>query len=305
MRRTTDISSTARSYRSDFDTQRSKTADITDSRQGVIASTSRSTSATRRASVSGGYSTLDEVKKLKFELDNCQKSLQLARKEQNDLHLKVKVLEDALEFKCDEIGLSGHADLLSKLAHLRGEVTTLKNEINDKHHTITEVEMSKLGMENVHESLKRQIAVMQQKLVSSERELSKYQMGDIGNQLKTVEKERDVLLEFIQGDMEKSAVIAKRLEEVESEYRISKKNNEMLENRLSNTESRLEKELERSNQLQNDVSSQSIRLLEAQKINEMLEKEKEYLLNSLNKKETETEEMTHLQLNCLVQVRIC
>ena len=53
--------------------------------------------------------------------------------ENEELKLKIRVLEDALEFRADEIGLAGHADLLSKIAHFRGEVSALKKDLQSKH----------------------------------------------------------------------------------------------------------------------------------------------------------------------------
>lgn len=40
---------------------------------------------------------------------------------------------------------------------------------------------------------------MQQRLQQSQAELARLQIGDVHTQLKAVEQERDVLLEFIQG----------------------------------------------------------------------------------------------------------
>ena len=54
-------------------------------------------------------------------------------------------------------------------------------------------------MASKEESLKRQVSLMQQRLTQSAHELKQLQVGDIHAKFKTVEQERDVLLDFIQG----------------------------------------------------------------------------------------------------------
>ena len=51
----------------------------------------------------------------------------------SDSDARVKVLEDALEYHTNEMGLSGQADLLSKIASLRGEVSALKGDLTTNH----------------------------------------------------------------------------------------------------------------------------------------------------------------------------
>ena len=69
---------------------------------------------------------------LRQELDKANANLENVYAENEEQRLKIKVLEDALEFRADEIGLAGHADLLSKIAHFRGEVNALKNDLQSK-----------------------------------------------------------------------------------------------------------------------------------------------------------------------------
>lgn len=75
----------------------------------------------------------DDPEPIRQELDKANIDLNHLFTENEELKLKIRVLEDALEFRADEIGLAGHADLLSKIAHFRGEVNALKNDLQSKH----------------------------------------------------------------------------------------------------------------------------------------------------------------------------
>jgi hypothetical protein len=75
----------------------------------------------------------DDPEPIRQELNKANQELEHVLCENEELKLKIKVLEGALEFRADEIGLAGHADLLSKIAHFRGEVNALKNDLQNKH----------------------------------------------------------------------------------------------------------------------------------------------------------------------------
>lgn len=75
----------------------------------------------------------EDPEPIRQELNKANTDLEHVFAENEELRLKIKVLEDALEFRADEIGLAGHADLLSKIAHFRGEVNALKNDLQSKH----------------------------------------------------------------------------------------------------------------------------------------------------------------------------
>lgn len=75
----------------------------------------------------------EDPEPIRQELEKANRDLDHVFAENEELKLKVRVLEDALEFRADEIGLAGHADLLSKIAHFRGEVHALKNDLQSKH----------------------------------------------------------------------------------------------------------------------------------------------------------------------------
>ncbi len=68
-----------------------------------------------------------------------------------------------------------------------------------KRDQISFIESEHSTMASKEESLKRQVSLMQQRLTQSAQELKQLQVGDIHAKFKTVEQERDVLLDFIQG----------------------------------------------------------------------------------------------------------
>ena len=110
-------------------------------------------------------------------LENLQKELERTKESENQLRIQVKVLEDALDFRSVEVGLSGQADLLAKVAKLKGEVTALRNELSDREKRLEEVEDVKLNLSTRHELLQKQISLMQKRLAQSQQDTYKLANG--------------------------------------------------------------------------------------------------------------------------------
>lgn len=70
---------------------------------------------------------------------------------------------------------------------------------DNKREVIFSAEQDNTQLSSQHETLKRQVSLMQQRLSQSQGELQRLQTGDIYAQFKVVEQERDVLLDFVQG----------------------------------------------------------------------------------------------------------
>lgn len=201
----------------------------------------------------------EELKHTKAALERCTKDLERCKANESELMVRSKVLSDALEFRMEEIGLSGHADLLAKVASLRGEVSALRAELGEcgvfsttwllchtnssfvfvgccgcdmalvacvtsrfqhspdsstcvlcwvhvffknlgnKRDELQTVESERQDSTQKQESLQRQISLMQLRLSQSQEELHKLQLGDLPQRLKTLQQEKEVLLEFIEG----------------------------------------------------------------------------------------------------------
>jgi len=120
--------------------------------------------------LAGSKDTVSAEPTLKFQLEKCQHELEKSREEESKLQMKIKVLEDALEFRSEEVGLAGQADLLSKVAKLKGEVFALRCELQDKDKKLCEVEDVKMDLSSRHQVLQKQITLMQQRLAQSQQD---------------------------------------------------------------------------------------------------------------------------------------
>lgn len=248
------------------------------------------------------FGTREEILRLKHDFENSQNELSKARIREQELLMNNKILEEALEFRVDEIGLSGQADLLAKVAALRGEVSALKAELLNKREELHDTETEKQEMGSRHEALQRQISLMQQKLKQSQEDLTRLQRGDIVDQLKTAEQERDCLLEFVQSDMEKSATIAAKLEAVESGLKIAKQSEVLLENRAKVAEKGLEEQMAKARQIMHEKSSIEIRVDELEKEKEVLREQVATMQLQVVRKGSEAQELSNMQGTILSQV---
>lgn len=141
----------------------------------------------------------DELKLRDAEIDQLGLALEKEK-------MRGTTLEKALEYRADEIGLSGHADLLAKVAGFRGEVTALKKDLMDKRNRLHDIEAERQTVSESNLTLQQQVTQLQERLAQSRFELQRVQKGDsLIDQLKQVESERDVLLEFIQEDLRKNS----------------------------------------------------------------------------------------------------
>lgn len=114
-------------------------------------------------SISGGNN-------IRFALEKCQEELEKTKEREAHLRTKIKVLEDALDFRSAEVGLAGQADLLSKVAKLKGEVSSLRSALGERERKLNEAEGDKSDLSTRHEMLQKQISLMQQRLAQSQQD---------------------------------------------------------------------------------------------------------------------------------------
>lgn len=245
---------------------------------------------------------MEEVKMHQELLQEAKKELSASKDREQQQRLKVKVLEDALEVRSEEIGLSGHSDLLAKLAKLRGEVTALKSELKAKRDRITDCEESHSNMQTTHQQMAQQVKTLQQRLAESQRETYRLQHGDVGEMLKVAEAERDRLLHFVQSDMEKSTKLARQVEQLEAELRTSKAKCELLEERSKANETEVENQRKRSKMIESKAQKESRLLSELQQNVDLVNKENDSLKQRLGQKTVEAEELNKVQMNLFMQV---
>ena len=245
---------------------------------------------------------VEDVRSLQHLLEESKKEASEAKEKAQHLALKVRVLEDALEFRSEEIGLSGHSDLLAKVAQLRGEVTALKAELSDKHSKISEVEVSKDNLSTKHDQLQRQVKQVQQRLAHAQQEAYRLQNGDLGTMLKAAEDERDKLLNFVKSDMQKSSELAKQVERLETDLRVNKQQLQHNEGKCNALEERLATEQAKVRALEQRQSSESSQTDGLQRVNKVLVMEKESLAKQLSRKNVESDELNKVQMNLFMQV---
>lgn len=244
----------------------------------------------------------DEIQQLKKTLETSQQEADRCRAQEAQLKMKIKVLEDALELRSDEIGLSGSADLLAKLAHLRGEVSALKVELTEKRSRLSSAEDSKSDLAARHESLKNQLATVQQRLAQTQQETFRLQNGDIGELLRATEEERDRLRAFLENDLNKSTHLARQVERLESELRVANKKVAYTDQKLAEEKARNEENSDRRNQMDDALCSLEIQVRELTQSRDDLQREKDSLSQQLERRVLECEEVGKLQASAYMQV---
>jgi chromosome segregation ATPase len=246
---------------------------------------------------------LDEVKNLQDALLIQSQENQLLKEKNEESILKIKILQDALTFRSEEIGLAGSADLLTKVAQLRGEVVALKRDLSEKLSLISTIEEDKKQLTVSHGSLQEQITLIQERLAKSQQEAYRLSNNDIGILLKTTEQERDLLLEYIQSDINKNVSLTKQIESLESELRIINQKNFLYEKTLKENFEQLENKSKISETLENDLFSLRNQYNELQSNYSNLLHEYELNQKSLSRKQYETEENEKVQTTIYTQVR--
>jgi hypothetical protein len=248
------------------------------------------------------FRTCDELKQAQSVGEQLKRELEASREREGQYRMRVKVLEEALEFRSEEIGLAGHSDLLAKVAKLRGEVSALKGELTNKHQKIAEVEDTKADLSDRHETLQRHVAQLQQRLSQSQQEMYRLQNGDVGELLRQAEAERDRLLKFVQTDMQKSTDLAKHVERLEEELRNVRRGENSNHETVARLQATLDAEVGKYRQLEERFAAAMTQLKDLQQAHQADEAEKVALTNQFNRKSTEADELNRMQMNLFVQV---
>jgi len=247
------------------------------------------------------YKACDELNFHKKLVEELQVEIEQLREGEHQSEMKTKLLEEALEFRSEEIGLAGHSDLLSKVVKLRNEVNTLKNELNQKHGSIREVEEEKMDTKQQHEVLQRQILQIQARLSKSQQELYTLQHADVHELLRRAEHERDTLLEFVSSDMKKSSDLSKQVDGLEAQLRSSRLNEKAIEANVERLTRMLSEDKHRSSEVEDRCHTLSTQLQDLSRSNRILEVEKEQLSKQLELRSLEVEEVGKVNSNLHVQ----
>ncbi len=235
-------------------------------------------------------------------LEGTQHEIDRFREREAQYKLRIKVLEDALEFRSDEIGLSGHSDLLAKVAHLRGEVTALKNELTQKQSKLEKAEDTRTVLSTERDDLQKQITKVQQRLAQTQQETHRLRNNDLGALLSEVEEERNKLVQYVEKDSHRNAHLSKQVEKLEADLRMAVKRETAAQERLNEMSLRLDEEAQRTSRLDSELFTESTRLRELQQANELVRAERDSVARQLERKALEAEELNRIQLNLFSQV---
>jgi chromosome segregation ATPase len=246
---------------------------------------------------------LDEVKNLQDALSLQSQENQRLKEKNEESVMKIKILQDALTFRSEEIGLAGSADLLTKVAQLRGEVVALKRDLSEKLSLISSIEEDKKQLTVSQGSLQDQMTLIQERLAKSQQEAYRLSNNDIGILLKTTEQERDLLLEYIQSDINKNVSLTKQIESLESELRIINQKNFLYEKTIKEYHEQLETKSKSSETVETELFTLRNQFNELQSDYSNLLHEYELNQKSLSRKQLETEENEKIQATIYTQVR--
>lgn len=245
----------------------------------------------------------EENRRLKLHLNQCKKEIEASKDKESQLKIQLKIMEEALELRSEEIGLSGQSELLAQVARLRGEVTALKTELTSKHNQLSAVEDDRSKLNLHHEDLQQQIKDMQKRIAQTQQDCYRYNNGNMVEMLQNVEKERDQLLEFIQHDMDKKGILSKKVEQLESDLRVEIRKSQTYEEKYNKIESMMDEEIRRRKAAESRLKSDSIQNSESRKMFEFAEMEKDSLIKQIDRKIMEIEELNKMQMSLFQQLK--
>lgn len=145
---------------------------------------------------------------------------------------------------------------------------------------------------------------MQQRLMEAKHDMSRIQNSkDLLETLKDVETERDVLVDFIQSDMKKSATVTEKLEESESKLRLEIQARVSCEKKFLKAEEDLKEREAQVTDLQEKLQSLHVKVEDDRQAKRSLEMELDEVKISLERKALEADELFKMQTSLLSQVR--
>jgi len=181
-------------------------------RRGAALSERYSDSAEGSTSASVLQVMQENLKRSELRAEDLAQKVVNERRLREDAENESFVLQNALNSRLSEEGLTQHHDLVAMVAKLRGELSALHNQHRAKCALLGDCESAKASVEE--RGCKLAAVVDQQKhiIAQLEGEVNGLINQDAGDKIRALQQERDVLLDFIQKDMQKSAVLGTRLE---------------------------------------------------------------------------------------------
>ena len=155
-----------------------------------------------------------------------------------------------------------------------------------------------------NEQLNETISTMQQRLTEAKHDMSRIQNSkDLLEDLKNVETERDVLVDFIQTDMKKSATLSEKLNDTELILQKEREERLAAENKFKLSEENILGKSQDISALEERIKSLEISLEKEQSEKKTLDIELKETTAALERKNLEAEELFKMQTSLLSQVR--
>eukprot|EP01034_Spumella_vulgaris_P024384 gene24384-30725_t len=199
-------------------------------------------------------------------------------------------------------GVAG-CSLIEKVAKLRGEVTALRRELDDKQNFLIHVEEDKSQLDNQHNELQTQLISVQQRLAQTESDTFRLRNSDIGKSIKLVEAERDTLQLYVDNDMQKSVQLAKQVEHLESTLRMAHQAEATAVEQATRLAEALETQSKRAIRLEEELAAEAARVREVTQTNASLQLDKDSVHRQLERKTLEAEELNKMHMTSFVQLR--
>lgn len=141
---------------------------------------------------------VSHVRKLEEQMIQLHHAKRGPQDNKNEQTVYINILEEALQFKAQDLGISDHAELLAVLAELKRDVRLQNEEIQSKNQTISGLELQLKGSKRQAREIIRlemQSVELEQKLVmlSDTSELPKLQ-----SRCKHLENEKQAVVDYAQ-----------------------------------------------------------------------------------------------------------
>ena len=136
------------------------------------------------------------------------------RRAREDVSNEVFVLKNALDDRLREEGITEHHELVALVAKLRGELSALHEQHRGNLVQLRENQAKRVALEDKCAKLSSQVDAQQRDMDRLEGEVKTLAGTDqtTSEKIRSLQQERDVLLDFIQTDMQKSAALGSKLE---------------------------------------------------------------------------------------------
>ena len=230
-----------------------------DAAQKRIAELSR-TNRTLRKQGGGATSIPPRPKRSSLERQNrtLSKSLRGEAKTVEELRGQIAVLQEALQVKAVELGLNGHAQLLTQTARMRGEIDALKAQLREAMEIRARVEIERDDISKKLKEATSRFETQRTQLSKMKKELRREGKEDLHKSIHQLETHKNALIDYVQDNAERTAKLTSDFEEIQAEK-------QGLQNRVKTLEQDASKSRSEISKLKQSLQDSESRREEAEK----------------------------------------